>query len=133
MNADQLQFLATVLVNLNDAGADWQEIATQRAISRKDNAQSSFKNIIQKIGLKYDGKKFTQIVDFDSTKLVTSTPKKTATPRKRKGGADADAGTSSPTKKRATKKSKAVEEEDDSESDLKPGKAENGTEESSEN
>lgn len=127
MNADNLQFLATVLTNLNDGSANWQEIATQRAITRKDNAMSSFKNMIKKVGLEYDGKKFKAIVGFDSANIQAATAtSKVTTPRKRK--VDGNSVNSPATKRQATKKSKAkinIKDEEDSENESSVVQSEN--------
>lgn len=126
MSADNIQFLAIVLANLNNGSANWQEIATQRAIAREDNALTIFKKMIQKIGNEHDGKKLIFIDGFDSVSLGSTKGRKSATPRKRKGnaeGAGQTNGTKSPIKKRRI--AKYMEESDDSDDgDQKDIKAE---------
>jgi len=65
MDASQLQHLAVVLTHLKDATVDWAEVAKERGISRKDNALTSFKQLMKKHGLDYDNKKFNAITGFE--------------------------------------------------------------------
>lgn len=127
LTADQIQFLSTFLSNLNDGSADWQEIAQQRGIARKDNAATAFKNLVKKIGLQYDSKKFTHIEGFEFADAATKM--KAASPRKRKVN---DKNTNdakddkSPTKKKRTAKAIKEAEEEDGVSEKDIGNTENG-------
>jgi len=111
MEADQLKHLVVVLTHINDATVDWAEVAKERGISRKDNALTSFKQMIKKHGIEYNNKNFNLIADFDpvanGAPSVATKPKKPRTPRKRRAEDESDETKeegASPTKKQKVKK-----------------------------
>lgn len=125
MDSSQLEHLAIVLTHLNDATVDWAKVAEERGVSRKDNALSSFKQLMKKHGLQYDNKKFNRIVGFkfaaDGSEGSTPKSKKPSTPRKRKSLDRNDDGKekkASPTKKQQSKKA-ADSAKEDTESESK--------------
>lgn len=87
MNDNHVQFLIDVLLNLNDATVNWDEVAKARGIGRKDNAATQFRNMMKKYGIEYAKNRFAPIGGFDRTSMGPITPSKqgkTETPRKRK-------------------------------------------------
>lgn len=131
MDESQFQHLATVLTCITDVSINWGEVATMRGINRKDNAATSFKSMMKKLGVEYANNKFKLIdspgagsgedkPDTPAKVAKPETKKKTATPRKRKPQVSAEDGdenktepaSPSPTKKRKAKKDNNVAKED---------------------
>lgn len=128
MEASHLSFLLNVLTHVEEFKVDWQTVATENGISRKDNCTTKFKGILKRYGLDFSNNKFVAIEGFEglaAAGVVTapSTPKtaKAKTPRKRKADADADVsgdvngvGSPSPSPKKSkgkVKKEVVAEEE----------------------
>jgi hypothetical protein len=106
MNANHFRQLAIFLTNLNDGSADWGEIAKQRGVTMKGNAQRDFKVMMRKYGLEYASSRFTLLPTFDpgdrAAINTTSKSKKPSTSRKRKADTDGEEdqeGKTSPVKK----------------------------------
>ncbi|KAK5956966.1 hypothetical protein OHC33_002455 [Knufia fluminis] len=133
MDATQLQHLSVVLTHLNDATVDWAEVAKERGISRKDNALTSFKQLIKKHGLEYTNNKFNAIAGFDASAdgAAGGTPKvkKARTPRKRKS--EDEDGDDKQEKASATKKQKAKKAAEGNLKEDKEGDTEDGVKDES--
>jgi len=113
MDASHLQFLITVLTNLDGGPVDWAEVARISGISRKDNAGAKFRSIMKQYGVEYKNNQFTTIAGFEATPKSTSlstTKKMSNSSKKRKQykGDATDDVQESPTKKRKSEVS-AVE------------------------
>lgn len=118
MEASHLSFLLNVLTHVDEFKVDWQTVATENGISRKDNCTTKFKGMMKKYGLDFSNNKFVTIEGFEGivaagVATAPSTPKtaKTKSPRKRKADGDADAsgdvnGVGSPSPSPSLKKSK---------------------------
>ncbi|KAK5093814.1 hypothetical protein LTR70_001546 [Exophiala xenobiotica] len=130
MDSSQFQHLAIVLTHLNDATVDWAKVADERGVKRKDNALTSFKQLMKKHGVEYENRKFSRIIGFESAAdgLAVSTPKskKPRTPRKRQSedeNADSKEEKPSPTKKqrveRAAERAQNKDKESASNEDVK--------------
>lgn len=97
MESAHLSFLTNVLTHVEEFKVDWQAVATENGISRKDNCTTKFKGIMKKYGVDFSNNKFVPIEGFEGPATgpatAPSTPKtpKAKTPRKRKaGGAGGD-------------------------------------------
>lgn len=128
MDAAQFQHLTVVLTHLNDATVDWAEVAKERGVSRKDNALTSFKQLMKKHGLEYDNKKFNAIANFETaaggSPAGISKTKKPYTPRKRKSEDENEHSKeekASPTKKQKGRKAAETIEKKSNDSDKKEG------------
>lgn len=98
MESAHLSFLTNVLTHVEEFKVDWQAVATENGISRKDNCTTKFKGIMKKYGVDFSNNKFVPIEGFEGPATVPatapSTPKtpKAKTPRKRKAGGAGGAG-----------------------------------------
>lgn len=58
MDPAHLEFIRSVLCHAGEVKIDWDAVATENGITRKDNATTKFKNIMKKHGLDYTQSKF---------------------------------------------------------------------------
>lgn len=108
MEASHVAFLVNVLSHVEDFKVDWQKVAEENGITRKDNCITKFKGMMKKYGVDFTNNKLTLVEGHEN---VTSAPKtpKAKTPRKRKGDQEPDGETGGESPKKKTKAKNKVE------------------------